>query len=399
MGDRGAQIAILKRVFDRLDSNHDGVLQLHEVDAAVIDPSLQGELSAGIAILKAGFAYIRDLHRKWWFIRKTGITRADLTVFEKLLSAERTSAPTKEAHRELLHLTEVVSQRAREAASVPKRLFKNEYSPLSSVKPEAIKQGIVGDCYFLAAMGSVAATNPQILARSITRLSADSFQVSFAGAPQERYIVQVPTVMELSLYAQITQYGVWPGVLEKAYGQYLIAHGFRQTLVPTDATSSAEKVYEAFDLLTGQMGRWQLISLSTDEELERLIRAACRERRAMAATSNPAPRGDKDRTIDGIPAQHAYSILDWDSNKKRLTVRNPWGVAEHGVFERAHYIADRVPFNNKASKKGKKNVLRRNTVKNRLNDDEGVFAMNLSQMRRNFLAIYFEDWLPDSRFH
>lgn len=384
-------VAALNRAFELLNRN--GVLHAADLDAAVLNPALQSEHAAGIAILKAGFIEIRNLNKSGWFLRKTGISQADLSTLERLVSGS--ASPATEPQRELVRLAEVVSHRAREALNTPKRLFKNDSAQLASVRPEAIKQGLVGNCYFLAAVASVAMTSPKTLINSITRLSPDTFQVVFAGAPQERYIVQPPTVMELSLYAQITQYGFWPSILEQAYGKYLIAHGFQPTIIPTDATSLAEKVHETFDLITGQMGRWQSVGLATDQELDRLMTAACREQRALAATSNPSPRGDKDRTIDGIPAQHAYSILDWNSFTKRLTVRNPWGVAEHGNFKRAAPI---VEFNKKRGKGFPKSVTNNGTPKNRLCDDEGVFIINMSQLRRNFQTIYFEDWLPDGRF-
>lgn len=383
-------MSLIYRVFDKL--NRKGVLYPAELDAAVLNPLLQAELAAGIAILKACFTQIMNFTKSAWFTQKKGITKGDLQIFETMLSSDLGTRTASE--NELILLAQVISQRASEASCLPKRLYSNENTPLASVRPEAIKQGIVGNCYFFAALASVTTTCPKTVVNAITKLP-DAFQVVFAGAPDEKYIVQAPTLMEFSLYAQLTKYGFWPSILEKAYGQYLIAHGFNATLIPADATILAEKVYEAIDLITGQMGRWQVLGLTTDAELDRIMTAACREKRVLAATTNPAPRGDKDRTIDGLPAQHAYSILDWNTYTKRLTLRNPWGVAEHGVFRRASQMPDYSRKDNKKKSGLKSPSLRANdNQNNRLCDDEGVFIINLAEMRRNFHAIYFEEWLP-----
>ncbi len=365
-------VAILNTVFNKLDSNHDGVLQASELDNAVIDAELSDEMAQAVAVLKAGFAEIRELHKEGWFAKKNGITLADLLVFEKLILMDSSSDEAAN-HRQLLNLTRGVRQRVLEAATMKRRLYHDTRTPLASIRPEAIRQGMVGDCYFLAALGSVVATNPQIILRIIHQDDDHLYTVIFPGARDEAITVQAPGLVELSLYAQITAYGIWPAVLEKAYGQYLIAHGYRKTVIPTDATAAAQHVYEAFDLLTGQMGRWQLLAELDDEALDKSLTSAFREKRASAAATFPSLAGDKDLTADGIPAQHAYSILGWNTKLQRITLRNPWGPADHSEPETAAHLA-------------------------RDNRLDGVFTMNTTELRRNFIAIYYEDWLPDERY-
>lgn len=364
-------VAILNTVFHQLDRNHDNVLQAAELDGAVIDAALTAEFASAVAVLKAGFAEIKDLHKEGWFARKNGITLADLLIFEKLLMTDEPAELS--AHEHLLELTESVRERVLAVAGMKKDLYGNADSPLESVQPDAIRQGMVGDCYFLAALGSVVATNPQIVTRIIKAHDDNSFTVTFPGAREEPITVAAPGMVELSLYARITRFGIWPAVLEKAYGQYLNVRGYKHTVIPTDATEAAQHVYEAFDLLTGQMGRWQLLSNLSDEELSTSLTSAFREKRAVAAATFPSAKGDRDLTVDGIPSQHAYSVLAWNEKTHRVTLRNPWGPADHAEPENNQHEA----------RDGRR---------------DGVFSMNFEQLRRNFIALYYEDWLPDAQY-
>ena len=365
-------VAILNTVFQKLDRNHDQVLQPGEVDIAVIDPLLSAEFSEAVAVLKAGFADIQHLHKEGWFARKNGITLADLLVFERLLLMEDTEGERAQ-HSHLLNLAQVIHERVLQSAHLKRQLFENPSAPLASICPEAIRQGLVGDCYFLAALGSVVATNPQIVTRIIGQNSDNSYTVTFPGARDEPITIEPPGLIELSLYAKITHFGIWPCVLEKAYGQFLISHGYKRTVIPTDATEAAQHVYEAFDLITGQMGRWQLVSELDDEEISKSFSAAFKEQRAVAAASLPSARGDRDVTADGLPSQHAYSVLAWKPKTRQLTLRNPWGQVSDRQNERgALFAEEQCP--------------------------DGVFTMTLDQLRRNFVAIYYEDWLPDQRY-
>lgn len=365
-------VAILNTVFHQLDQNHDNVLQAAELDGAVIDPALTAEFASAVAVLKAGFADIRELHKEGWFARKNGITLGDLLVFEKLLLMEEAAGAEKHDH--LRGLTEHVRDRVLEVSRMKRDLYRNMTAPLESIVPDAIRQGMVGDCYFLAALGSVVATNPQIVPRIIKAHDDGTFTVTFPGAREEPITVQAPGMVELSLYAQITQYGIWPAVLEKAYGQYLNnTKGYKHTVIPADATEAAQHVYESFDLLTGQMGRWQFLAELSDEDLSKSLTSSFREKRAVAAATYPSARGDRDLTVDGIPTQHAYSVLAWNAKVCRLTLRNPWGAGEHAEPENSRHEPE----------DGRR---------------DGVFNMNFDHLRRNFVALYYEDWLPDAQY-
>lgn len=357
-------VSVLNRVFTELDKNHDGVLQLPELDAGIMRKCMSVEDAEAVAILKASFSKISALHHEGWFARRNGITLADLLLFEQLLVQER-EAPHNSEFERIIDMTWSVYRRVRTLSGENRKLYATR-DPLQSVKPEAIRQGIVGDCYFLAALGSIAAINPQMIPRMIHANDDRTFTVVFPGDRQASILVEEPSAVELALYAQFTRYGHWPAVLEKAYGRYLQGKSRGNTGIPQDATHVAQHVYEAFDLLTGQLGHWEYVPSKSDDEICSMLGAAFKERRASAAATYPAKT---EFTPDGIPAAHAYSILAWDGRNHRITLRNPWG----GARQAEPVGSDFRCLDGK---------------------DDGAFVMDLAQFRRNFIAMYYEDWLP-----
>lgn len=360
ISDPRHMVEILNRVFSELDKNHDNVLSRPEVDMAVIDRFLTAEDSAGVSVLKSCFEEIKDLHKEGWFARKNGVTLADLLAFEQILLME-SQAAEREDHEKMRELVRITTRHAARALRAHKKLYTNMDEPEKSIRPEAIRQGIVGDCYFLAALASIASTNPALIKWMITPLEDHYYQVVFAGCMEAPVVVPEPTPVELALYAKVGDYGMWPAVIEKAYGIFLQQHSARKVIIPATAADAAESVYEAFDLLTGQMGHWEALPLLSSERFKALLDSAFKEHRAVAAATQPGKSG---YTQDAkLPAQHAFSVLGWNSRKEEITLRNPWGrVSEMcSIFENA----------------------------------DGIFTISVNTFRRNFIALYYEDWAPD----
>ena len=47
-------------------------------------------------------------------------------------------------------------------------LYLHPENPKQDVNPEAVGQGLIGDCYFLASLASVASSNPELIVKMIT---------------------------------------------------------------------------------------------------------------------------------------------------------------------------------------------------------------------------------------
>lgn len=359
---------IIERVFEKLDVNHDKVVSKVEIDRAVIDAHISEEDAIAVALLKAGFSEIVELHKEGWFARKKGITFADLLLYERILMMDE-DGHTDSHHEQLITLSHLIVNQIIKVEKAQKYLYRDVNHPLLSIKPDAIRQGRVGDCFFLAALVSVVASNPQIIQRIIKNNDDGTYSVTFPGDRETAITVDGPTVVELVLYSQLTDYGLWPCVLEKAYGQYLLNYGIKKATIPTEATNIAQHTYEAFDLLTGQTGHWEYLPRASDEKVRWILTEAFRERRGVAAGSLA---GKNEVTVDaGIPDAHAYSILGWDPNHDRIMLRNPWGARSGSEpLDGAGKALD-----------GKL---------------DGNFVMTLDRFRRNFSAIYYEDWTPDA---
>ena len=356
-------IEVLNGVFEKMDLNKDKVLNQDEIDRAVMDAGISPEDAEGVSVLKACFQDVKNLHKEGWFARKNGITLADLLVFEQIILTEERDAGTT-AHEQLLQLVRTVLQNTNKTWHLPRTLYAGSGKAQDSIRVEAIRQGIVGDCFFLAALASVAVACPEVIPRMIKDMGDGSFTVTFPGDRDLPITVEAPTTVELALYAKSSQYGIWPAVLEKAYGVYLMNVQQKQTMIPADATHAAAHTYEAFDLLTGQTGHWEFLPTLEDEKLINILNGAFRERRAVAAGSCQSKSGV---CPDGFAASHAFSIIGWNHAREEITMRNPWGRL--------------TP-----------------EAESRVNTRDGIFAISIPTFRRNFLAIYYEDWTPDSRF-
>lgn len=359
-------VEVLNRVFSELDKNHDNVLSRPEIDMAVIDRHLEPQDAVAVAVLKSSFEEIKDLHKEGWFAKlakKDGVTLADLLAFEQVIMMEG-QAVKRSDHEMMRETVRITTRHAQRALRAHRKLYANIDEPEKSIRPEAIRQGIVGDCYFLSALASVASTNPAMIKWMITPLEDHYYQVVFAGCMDAPVVVEEPTAVELALYAKVGEYGMWPAVIEKAYGLFLQQHRHIKTVIPAAAADAAESVYEAFDLLTGQMGHWEALPLLSNEKLKELLDSAFKERRAVAAATPPGKGGYTAESK--LPAQHAFSVLKWNPRKEEITLRNPWGrVSDQcSIFENA----------------------------------DGIFTINVNLFRRNFIALYYEDWAPDENY-
>jgi hypothetical protein len=99
-------------------------------------------------------------------------------------------------------------------------LYADLNQPSASIRLEAIKQGQVGDCLFLAALGSLIAVRPQSILKLINQNENGTFTVIFPGAADIPIVVAAPTSTELALYAKGSAFGMWAPLLEKARLSY-----------------------------------------------------------------------------------------------------------------------------------------------------------------------------------
>ncbi len=217
-------------------------------------------------------------------------------------------------------------------------LFAKQDKPIESIRPAAVRQGDIGDCYFLAAVGTVAAHNPELLSKMITTTESGGYKVKFPGAKGIEVIVGVPTETELLLYANATEYGTWVAILEKAYAKLLAENPEHRPPVYSSGAYPPENIglgglHEGFEMLTGSTPELFKIE-SSPRQIEalrqRLVLGKKNAEMAMAAS-----KMDECVKPDVVPG-HAYTVLDYD--EKSVTLRNPWGVTRVDTKEGLPFV-------------------------------------------------------------
>ena len=192
-------------------------------------------------------------------------------------------------------------------------------SPLFTDGPtySDIRQGSVGDCYFLASLASMADTNPDSIRQMITPLGDGTYAVRFYrnGSPVYlRLDASLPVTSGGSLvYARLSASGeMWVPLLEKAYAFFRTGAGSYSSI----ESGWMGAVYT--DVLN--RGSTTVYSNATDQQIYSLITNNLSAGRAITAGSYTSASGP-------IIGSHAYEIKAayTSGGTMYVTVYNPWG--------------------------------------------------------------------------
>jgi hypothetical protein len=183
-----------------------------------------------------------------------------------------------------------------------------------------INQGLDGDCWFLSALGAIAARNPDLITRHVHANSNGTYTVTFYrdGHPQEVTVTDdYPSTPGGYAYAHPSTGGKWAMVYEKAYAQMkggyrAIYGGFGQTGL-ADLTGAHAS--------SGRTGDHTLADIS--EKINH----------GYAVTSSSQRQWPWDRDMEHSPGgkvvrEHEYSVqsTNLSSLPPTITLVNPWGV-------------------------------------------------------------------------
>ncbi len=301
----------LKYLAAKIDLDKDGMLSGIEMVSAVEDKSITGKEAQALAALyrnKWSIAKLYDDHDS----DMSGVSLNDIDALEKAIyvvsESQKSIARTFDSQR----------------PEVSNLLFANSEDPIQSIRPDAIKQGMVGNCYFEAALASVAATDPASIVRMITDMGDGVYSVKFPGVDYP-VMVSGPTETELGLFNGGGKDGIWACVLEKAFGAYKrCEEGGSNYSADAEGADGGGDPSFALKMLTGKESR--NVYLGNEEVVRAVLAEALQDKRAITThTPNWGP-GIK-TTLDGFPTRHAYSILNFDPNGPEggtVTLRNPW---------------------------------------------------------------------------
>ncbi|MDP6380239.1 MAG: C2 family cysteine protease, partial [Phycisphaerae bacterium] len=192
-------------------------------------------------------------------------------------------------------------------------------SPLFVGEPEYgdANQGYVGDCYFMAALSSLADTDPRLVEQMITPLGDGTYAMRFYknGSPvYVRIDADLPVRSNGSLvYARAGSDGeMWMPLMEKAYAYFRYGQNSYASLnggwmdavfqVVTDSGTARHRTYGSADDLLDYL----------EEHLD---------------AGNPVTLGTYWYASGPIVGSHAYVVMSVESTDdgEMVTVYNPWG--------------------------------------------------------------------------
>lgn len=206
-------------------------------------------------------------------------------------------------------------------------------------------QGGLGDCYYIAALCSVAWSRPYAIVNATSPYLDDEsplHQVSFYNSKGGKDNVEVDEFCPCDkntqrlLYASSYDDGeIWPAVMEKAYAKWRTSN---TTQKPDYSKIEGGDPVEACRQLIGGKVTYMYNSQMTATQISNQVRYNSLERKTInpmvAWTFASQPRGC-DYSKAHIVANHAYSILGWDNDGSQyyIVLRNPWGMYP-GVLDR-----------------------------------------------------------------
>ncbi|MBS1952844.1 MAG: hypothetical protein JST89_01525 [Cyanobacteria bacterium SZAS-4] len=208
-------------------------------------------------------------------------------------------------------------------------------NPLAAITPEAVHQGSLGDCYFLAAVASMADANPQAVKDMIQDNGNGTYTVTFPADPGHPVTVDAPTDHELGAYAHDDQTnGMWVNVLEKAHRKYTGRENSDDGDDPNTGIKllSPPGTHTTDDDLSGFIG----IGRTTKEHVEQDIEKALNNHQLIVASTQDGDWLNHLGTTNdpgSLVSDHVYAVTDYNPETHTVTMRNPWGGnGQEGTF-------------------------------------------------------------------
>ena len=213
----------------------------------------------------------------------------------------------------------------RESSAAPAKagskplLFANADFPLTSIKPDAVRLGTIGDAYFASVLCALAETNPRAILRMIRSNLDGTYSICFPGSRQPPFDVMPPRKDELEVYGLTERYGFWYPLLEKSYGIFLAKRTGLQNQFSANKSQVASRAATAIDTgLMSAAGQIVVPDFGADELLERLLHLFKDNLVAIAVTHDDMSRLKGPRPIPARP----YPILAVNAERRFIKLNS-----------------------------------------------------------------------------
>jgi hypothetical protein len=219
-------------------------------------------------------------------------------------------------------------------------------------------QGALGDCYFIAALSSVAWARPYVIAQRNRAIGpaqqqfVDMIEFFRAGKwtkVEVRELIPLTSPGNSFIYARSSETGeIWPAVYEKAYAKWRTNDSGD---TPNYNPIAGGDPVGAMQQLTGLTPTYFGNSSLTAHDIWQKVRINCVGRKTfnpmVAWTYGTAPSPNVNYNNAHLVANHAYSVLGWqfDKNQEFIVLRNPWGGYEATLnVDNANWAAWDQPY-------------------------------------------------------
>lgn len=255
-----------------------------------------------------------------------GVTKSDMVHLEQATSG------TLVAIRNLTHRT------FREYLEKSEQIDPFGAIQTENFDPMGIRQGTPGSCVLLSTAATLEAES---MSGMFEQLADGRIKVKFADGTSE--LVNPLTLAERLYHAKTSTGDQWPALLEIATAQKLYS----------EDPDRFDSLRDAIDGVLPEDAIKALTSKDTDQrELEQMsVNQTRKALQELTSTSGTVIAGSRPQALrdfinveeldNGIMNGHAYSVLKFDPETDKVTLRNPWGHREwrhqasedDGVFE------------------------------------------------------------------
>jgi hypothetical protein len=179
-----------------------------------------------------------------------------------------------------------------------------------------IAQGAVGDCYYLAALASLADTDPNIIQQMVAPMGDGTFAVRFYSGGSEVYLrldADLPASGSSPAYAKLGKDGeLWVPIVEKAYAYFRYGQNSYSSI-------SGGWMSAVYTQVANCASPWRYTT-GTAADLYNYIAS-------NLAGGHPVTMGSYSNASGPIVGGHAYMVKSVATSESGsyVTVYNPWG--------------------------------------------------------------------------